>query len=569
MIVCHRSRKMIRCFFIAQLLSLGIAQKAAGQTESFDIVHYAAPKDWKKDTKPGVVIYTGVNQRTGGFCLIAIYSSVASAGNPQADFSASWHDLVLTRYQTEANPKTETQSSSNGWQAVVAAARVKQNGIDSYLIATVFSGFGKTATVLANFNDQAYAAQLQSFLGSINLDRPSPASGINQAIVTQSNGSAEKVGHLIYQPIKGWKLKKFASGAIFTPSDISPDHYLEVRILDARSFTGTMEQALAQSWDDACSQLQVQKTTQAGGSPYSNAGARRSFKGWEYISADGTVRNQNGNYEMHLFVIKLNNRIERIAAVGLINIQNGSFSPYANPLYRSAIDDFRFSVQFDDWKDPAVTKGALQGDGIAGFYEGLKLGGGLLSGSYALFFTNGQVFFGSKLPTQGFDGLNTWVDAETRSRFWGTYALQGGKGALKMGYGGIPLRVNGNELILTTQNTEHRYVKVPSVDGARFEGTYAFDGNWNGAPPSIGFTADGRFTDAGALNILNHQTTDPFNITRNPGSGTYEVRNFTIVFKYSDGRICRLAFSGQGFSKSNPSPEKLTLSFNDDELRKR
>jgi hypothetical protein len=393
--------------------------------------------------------------------------------------------------------------------------------------------------------------------------------GMGQRAAGQASSTPEKLGHLIYQPIPGWKLQKFAATAIFTPSDISPDQYLELRILDARSFTGSMEQALAQSWDDACAQLQAQKTNQAGGGSYVNAGSRTSFKGWEYISGDGAIRNQNGNYDMHLFVIRLNNRIERIAAVGLTNIMNGSYSPWASPVYRSAIEEFRFGVQFDDWKEPSAARGALQGSGIAGFYEGLKLGGGGLSGSYALFFTNGQVFFGSKLPTQGFDGMNTWVDAETRARSWGTYSLQGGKGALKMGYGSIPLRVNGNELMLTTQNTEHRYVKVPSVDGARFEGTYAFDGNWEGKPPSIRFTSDGRFTDAGALNILNHQTTDPFNITRNPGSGTYEVRNFTIVFKYSDGRICKLAFPGEGYSKSNPSPERLTLSFNNDELRRR
>jgi hypothetical protein len=226
-------------------------------------------------------------------------------------------------------------------------------------------------------------------------------------------------------------------------------------------------------------------------------------------------------------------------------------------------------VQFDDWKEPPV--GALKGQALSGMYEGLKLTGGSLMGSYALFFPNGQVFFGQKFPTEGFEGKNTWLYAEQNTRNWGTYTLQNGRGTINMGYGNVPMKVVGENLVITTQNTEHTYEKVPSLDGAVINGKYAFGGEWSGKPPSITFTSNGKFIDEGALNILNHQTTSPdeFNLTAKPGSGVYEIKNYTLVFKYSDGRRVQMVFKDDGFDRKNPSPKALTLSSNEDILYKK
>ena len=81
------------------------------QTETFDIVTYTPPKDWKKDAKPGVVNYTNVNTTTGKFCVITMYASTASSGDAQKDFTKEWKKLVATPYKAEANPKTETQTT--------------------------------------------------------------------------------------------------------------------------------------------------------------------------------------------------------------------------------------------------------------------------------------------------------------------------------------------------------------------------------------------------------------------------------------------------------------------------
>ncbi len=718
---------MKKIFFLVMICC---SLKGMAQTETFDMVTYNAPKNWKKDIKQGVVFYTNVNAVTGGYCVIGIYAGTPGNGDAQKDFEKEWKDLAVTPYKADPNAKPEIETTADGWKQLTAASKIIQENVDALVILSVFSGFGKTTSILANLNDQSYLPLIDSLLANIKLDKTAKiavpvlsttnlsvvgtwsdysgafgnyvnaaggfigsadahemhqyifnadkkfaykylGSSANNTLYIESSGSysikadnltlntkifkskmgnnpagtmkedktkeiadsykyyigpnkweagpflnlhkdgnyypwsdyqydyykqiigvdtkivlpnsattkdepvknnavTEKTGHMQFTPMKGWTVKKFSNAITFTPNDISSGQYLEVRIMEPKPFTGTMQQALAETWNDVLKDLDA--TTTSGGNPYNIEAEKESYKGWDYIRARGSfyaAGNETNLYDIRLFIVQINNRIERIAVWGLMNIDHKTYSPWANPLYQKAIEEFFYTIKFDDWKEQEFTIPLLQGDGITGLYGGLKLGDGTLNASYTLFFPNGQVFNGPKFPLQGFYGLNTWVEAELRTKYWGTYTMQNGKGNIKMGYGNIPIKISGNDIIVTTQNTDHKYEKILSVDDAIFNGTYAFDGKWNGDPPSITFTAYGKFIDKGALNILNHQTMDPFNITKEPGGGTYTVKDFTLVCNYSDGRKVQLVFTGEGYSKKNISPATLTFSFNNDVLYKK
>jgi hypothetical protein len=62
------------------LFAILLSQYSVAQTETFDMVTYTPPKDWKKDIKQGVVIYTNVNNVTGSYCVIAIYAGTPGTG---------------------------------------------------------------------------------------------------------------------------------------------------------------------------------------------------------------------------------------------------------------------------------------------------------------------------------------------------------------------------------------------------------------------------------------------------------------------------------------------------------
>ncbi len=568
-------KKIISCSVNIFLWML-TAQSAFSQTETFDIIHYTPPKDYKKDIKQGVVTYTLANTTTGSFCIIAIYASSASAGDEQKDFSNEWNDLVVTPYKADANPKTETQINADGWKAVAAAVPIKLDGNNFYVLLTVFSGFGKKVSVLANLNDQAYATQIDALFENMKLDKSTSITNTT----TGQNNLPGRFGSMSYTIPAGWNEQQFQDGVVFKPSDLSAGEHLVVQIMPPLNFSGTMEQALAQSWDEAVSMYKATKMHEAAGGNYRIQEAQKSFHGWEYIQGNGGILVDNGTaskdeYGLELFVVKINNRFERVAVLELRSKCNYSrYFPSDRLNYHDDIEQFLFSLQFTDWKEPLLKPGTTNGDGIVGIWGGVSFDPTTLLGStfhqdvfFSIFLSNGRAYFGPKFPLEGLYGWNTWIPAERQPRYWGTYSFNNGKGILKMPYADVPLRMENNQLIIRHVNRDDAFQKLNSVDGATFNGTYALS-EVNGKIPSITFTSDGRFTDNGALRVLYHEYTDCINEAITTGSGTYEVKNYSVIFNYTDGRKIKIAFMGVDYDKSNPGPATLRLSFNGDVLKK-
>ena len=129
---------------------------------------------------------------------------------------------------------------------------------------------------------------------------------------------------------------------------------------------------------------------------------------------------------------------------------------------------------------------------------------------------NGQVYYGSNFPTEGLDGLNTRIRAELSNRDWKTYTYSNGSGMMNMIFADIPFRTQGDKLIVTKNKTEWPHFKLKPVDGATFSGTYTMSESY-GKIPSITFSADGRFTDNGAIKVLYHEYVDCINPGLIPG----------------------------------------------------
>lgn len=586
-----KASKIILRLLIAQFFCLLVPQVIFCQAEKLGIVQYTPPKGWTKTSKEGAVTYSDINKSSGGFCIITVYAGTASAATPQKDFANEWNELVVKPFKAEANPKIETQTE-DGWTSSSGASQIEMEGTNSLVFLTVLSGYGKTASVLAILNNESYLAQLDAFTEGIKLDKtksltdPNPGTQNNKPTSgTIQNNKPGKFGHVIFKVPEGWKQTNYTNAVSFSPSNLLPDYNLEVRLMDSKPFSGSLQQAFVEGWNDAQQQLESLAVHQP-----EILAEKTSFQGWEYIRGEGYVENKNhDHYRLNLFVVKLNNRIERIFAVSQEIPQMLGFRINALQFggYMDVVDDFMFSVKFDDWKDQDNSTANLTGGGIVGMYGGFKFKADLvngrsrdvggLTGFYALFFSNGQVYYRDKLPPSGFDGLNTQAAASKNNQNWGTYTLQNGKGEFKtIFYGSMPLTVNGSGITLTTNQTPHNYIKIPSVDGVVFDGTYYFEGNLAGkVNPTITFMPDGKFIDNGALDILNHEWSmncdidHKCDVAKESGSGTYQARNYSLIFRYSDGRKLQIAFSGLNYDRKNQSPPTLELSSNNDILLKK
>ena len=63
------------------------------------------------------------------------------------------------------------------------------------------------------------------------------------------------------------------------------------------------------------------------------------------------------------------------------------------------------------------------------------------------------------------------------------YSFNSGRGILKLPYGEFPMRVENNMLVITTNKTDHGFIKLNDVDYVKFSGTYAMS-EWNGMIPT-------------------------------------------------------------------------------------
>ncbi len=566
-------------FFLCLLISV----QAFAQTEKFDIITYTPPKDFKKDAKQGVVNYTNVNTATGGFCVIAMYASTASTGDAEKDFKKDWKELVATPYNAEANPQTEIQTTADGWKVVTGAAPVKLDGTDLYIILTVASGFGKTMSIRTSLNDQSYTTQVEALFETMELDKTKTSLVNNNAqhpmdntTTVPTNGSAGKFGLMMYTSPAGWSHQIFQDGIVFKPLNIPADEHLAIQIMSPLSFSGTLDQALAQSFTEATTMYNGTSMYQAGGN-YSKNAPQKSFKGWEYIRGKGGIQVENGTpYKtelgLELFVIKINNRYERVAILESRKYCGGVSRYYASDRisYRNAIEDLLYSLEFSDFNAPVLKNGSINGGGINGVWEGTIQSTGAATGVRLevfspIFFTNGQVYFGNKFPTEGLDELNTRIPPELYPRNWGTYIFNNGKGILKMPFADIPFRLENDKLIVTKNQRDWPFYKLNSVDGARFSGTYKMSESYE-MIPSITFTADGKFSDNGVIRVLYHDNNTCINPGFKQGSGMYEVKNHTVHFNYADGRKVKIAFLGTGYDIKNQSPAKLTMSFDENTM---
>jgi hypothetical protein len=383
-----------------------------------------------------------------------------------------------------------------------------------------------------------------------------------------SGGGEAVFENVIYATPKGWTVAAAASGVTLTPPDLLPDEKLFVLILPGREFKGDLKESAQALWTEACGGFQVD-----GGKLTHAVDVYQSLKGWSYFRYTSEVRPATGRLLLSVTFIRVGDRLERAAV--LTNYVSAPYfeSPIHNPKYERVIDWFIFGLKFRNHVEPKLAEGRLTGEGIVGVWMGVSMAfvartGNLeWNGTTAAFYSNGQVFYNTKLQTFLFEGVNPILAREVTPRWWGSWTFDQGSGTMKMLYGDIAMELKGEALVLTTSKTPHKFVRLAPVDGARLEGTYAFTEH-NGKIPKITFSGDGRFTDDGALNVLEHCLYKLYATTRKPGEGTYEVKNYTILFHYADGREFTAAFLGLTYTKGDRTPAALTLGFNDDTLKR-
>lgn len=162
--------KIILGLFILTTIIFFIPSTSFCQMEKLGIVQYTPPKDWKKNENENVVVFSDVNQKTGGYCFITLYGATTGTGSAKKDFIREWKNRVVTPFGGEANPKTETDSTDE-WTGTSGGSAIEFQGNKAAAFLTVFSRGEITFSVLGITNDDKYLSQLVSFVSGIKEDK--------------------------------------------------------------------------------------------------------------------------------------------------------------------------------------------------------------------------------------------------------------------------------------------------------------------------------------------------------------------------------------------------------------
>jgi hypothetical protein len=341
-------------------------------------------------------------------------------------------------------------------------------------------------------------------------------------------------------------------------------------LLKGKTSNATLQEELATCWAEFANILGGQLLNEVSGGNYNVDEISKTDAGWEYIAGHGAMR-KGDTYFVHAYVIKAKERIERVIVFAKeirLDAMRSNIDPTRHHYpYYTTITDFIFNLRFANLQSIELKKATLQGNQITGVWAGLGFGSGRLRFTYAVFFSNGQVFYGDPFPINGLLNLDTHAEKERAKRNWGTYTFQNGKGTVKMLYVSFPISLEGDKLVLSPIKEKHNFIRVPNIDNAKLNGTWMIKGA-NDQPFFITFKTDGTFTDSGALRVLDHTVYNYYSIADGGGNGSYFTKDHSIVFKYNDGRILQVAFPGFQFTPGNNSPQELILSYNNDSLIK-
>jgi hypothetical protein len=156
---------------------------SAARAEVFDLVTFEPPPGVRQ-ALPDVVGFSESTPTT--FVTYAVYKSARSSGDPARDFQDE-RMLLMGQYRLTGDLRSETTDWPGGWKLTMGTARVwgeQQRNFVSVL--SVFTGHGVKASVLINYNDDAYKPKIDRFVASLRLRAPvgagnSPAAPISSA----------------------------------------------------------------------------------------------------------------------------------------------------------------------------------------------------------------------------------------------------------------------------------------------------------------------------------------------------------------------------------------------------
>jgi hypothetical protein len=364
-----------------------------------------------------------------------------------------------------------------------------------------------------------------------------------------------------FTPPPGWSAAQDRDHVTFTLIDSAARTFVMLAVYNSTAGSGDAERDFSSEWNEL-----VGKSFSAGSAPRSTAGQSRA--GLRFREAGAQVRQQNGQPAYaRLLVFPAGQRRFSVMLVAT----NEKALQARQAEVQSFLDGLRLASPSAAAARPAEPVGGSaaprSGSGITGVWMGFKT----YTGDYEphprwyTFYDDGQVF--EDIPRTGLAGFNreaSKTDSGQKS-YWGQYTFSNGAGSITKPGVNYPEVLQSEGADKLKVDSFHFY-RCQEVNGLRLQGAWTSMANPNdpaldrlpaGQRPVFRFTSDGKFSDEGVFATFL-KSGDPRQDAA--GTGIYEVRDFTLVLRFSDGRVKQLAITAMLGANAAASNDTLFIS---------
>jgi hypothetical protein len=539
------------------LLTILLKTTLVAQT-TYDVFTYTEPKGFQKDVKTGLTSYTKNDSKTGTYCIISLYKQSPSSGDLIRDFDNDWKELVATPLSVTATPQKDNGDEITGWKTYSGGANFEFGGSTSMALLTTAKKDNATVAVLIITNSQDFlTTDVDAFYASLKLNNPTTVAVITNSNAAQNNTAnpTSIIGEWLYDDGLISILYNYSGHA-------NNDTYNnDVKMTVKNKLTIKADGSYEDYTFFNKGTFKKKEITAKG--KYKLAGNTITF----YPTSHVYIKNDVVQPKDDARNLKINKATfnfeydEKAKAWGLKFTAAGADSYFPDEVYLQA-GDYKKNIDKSQPTNSPTTSSPnnsfnlLNGSGITGVWVSYNKPDLTknLQWNWFVFFNNGKSL--QNLPNGGFFNLpnGSYYDvAKNTPEYWpvGNYTFTNGSGKNKknedVSYQETLSLIKPNQLNINSSG----YFKCININGQKLNGSFTSYANPNdpqlktlpnGEKPVMTFTKDGKFKDEGLFN------TYLFDGGINPaaakaGEGTYELKDYSIILKYNDGRVRQEAFT--------------------------
>jgi hypothetical protein len=364
-----------------------------------------------------------------------------------------------------------------------------------------------------------------------------------------------------FTPPPGWAAAQDRDHVTFTFIDSAARTYVMLAVYNSTEGSGNAERDFSSEWNDV-----VGKSFSAGSAPRSIAGQSRA--GLKFCEGGAQVKQQNGEPSyVRLLVFPAGQRRLSLMLVAT----NEKALQARQPELQSFVDGLRLASPSATTAKTAEPVGAgaapRPGAGISGVWMGFKtyVGDYEPHPRWYTFYDDGQVF--EDIPRAGLAGFNREASKADsgQKNYWGRYTFAGGAGSITKPGVAYPEVLQSEGADKLKVDSFHFY-RCQEVNGLRLQGAWTSMANPNdpaldrfpaGQKPVFRFSSDGKFSDEGVFATFLKSGDTRQDVA---GTGVYEVRDFTLILRFSDGRVKQLAITAMLGANAAASNDTLFIS---------